>query len=231
MQFRNYFLSLIVSFLFLSPAVGQDTVSVIGKITSIQKSAGIIKGIQVEVDNFSWAPSNVQKTWLKEKNGKTYISIRLSYKEKPAWLKKGTFLSFSIYPLEHTTEFGFISATETEEPSNERIIFCHNQILDIKPGMNRRQVEAILKRDTSNEGIFKNQTYFGCTCGIGQIWQRNIWFKPKAMPDEIYWTVNKFKSWIKKNSASSPRPAANDVVVELSEANCEEIKNKRVLTP
>jgi hypothetical protein len=216
------FLAGVTAYLFNpSFAFSQDDVIVTGKVISIGQFSSSKKRVLVEVENIIRMPPNIRNAWLKSKNGKSYLSIRMAGGIDSEIFKKGEVFEFSLYPLEHTTDFGVVKVTKTEEPTNERIIFCHNQILGIKPGMNRRQVDAILKRSLNNEGVYKSQTYLGCTCGIGQVWQRNIWFKPKAIPSEIYWTVDRYENWLKQHGISQTASSPTDIVVELADANCE----------
>lgn len=202
----------------------QEEVVLTGKVISIEQLPSSRKRLLVDVEDIVRMPPQIKKAWLKSKNGKQYVSIRTAREYGPATIRKGEVLEFSLHPLEHTTDFELVRVTETEEPTNERIIFCHNQILDIKAGMNRRQVDAILKRSLNNEGAFKSQTYLGCTCGIGQVWQRNIWFKPEEMLNEVYWTVDRYENWLKQHGISQTASSPTDIVVELTDANCEPIE-------
>jgi len=207
----------------LNPSLSfaQEEVVLTGKVNTVEQLSGSRKRLLVDVEDIVRMLPQIRTVWLKSKNGKQYVSILTTKKYRQETIRKGEVLEFSLYPLEHTTDFELVRVTETEEPTNERIIFCHNQILDIKPGMTRQQVDLILKRSSDNEGVFKSQTYLGCTCGIGQVWQRNIWFKPKGMPNDEYWTTDRYEGWLKQHGIAQNVSSPTDVVVELADTNCE----------
>jgi len=223
LKMRKWIILASLSLYLLSPSFSsaQDEAVLVGKVISVEQLSGSRKRLLVDVEDIVRMPPQMKTAWLKSKNGKQYVSIRITNEHDPEMIRKGEVLEFSLYPLEHTTDFELVRVTEIEEPTSERIIFCHNQILDIKPGMTRRQVDSILKRSPNNEGVFKSQNYLGCTCGIGQVWQRNIWFKPKGIPNEVYWTTDQYENWIRKHGISQNVSSPTDVVVELADANCE----------
>ena len=97
---------------------GRDEVSIIGEIDCVDISyedfapgyGGSYDGqVFVTVRKIVKAPDYVREKWFIGEGANLMAVIRFSNSTKPKWLRYNGDLVFSLYPLEHTSDFGVLS--------------------------------------------------------------------------------------------------------------------------
>ncbi len=103
---------------FAPQVLGRDEVSIIGQIDCVDVHyedfapgyGGSYDGqVFVTVGKIVKAPGYVRKKWFIGEGENLMAVIRFSNSTKPKWLRYNGDLVFSLYPLEHTSDFGVLS--------------------------------------------------------------------------------------------------------------------------
>lgn len=106
----------------LAPQVlGRDNVTIIGQIDCVDMSyeefapgyGGSYDGqVFVTVRKIVKAPDYVREKWFVGEGDNLMAVIRFSNSTKPKWFRYNGDLVFSLYPLEHTSDFGVLSVKQ-----------------------------------------------------------------------------------------------------------------------
>lgn len=227
--------ALLVQFAFLSGeghAKEPEVIHIIGAITKIEDDSqarispsGNAKKVQVKilVEHIEQASKNVYRNWFVRDEISTYAFAEYVSEDKnPAWLSKAILIRFFLLPLEHTKRFQIVAAETVNgelDPSDEEILNCQDNLDQIKKGMTRDNLDQLGLRNISGDALYKSEKYISCRCDQSSIWARTVWFRPVAMPKEVYWTTDGYYDWLEK-SKSGHMPRNDDVVMEISDLDC-----------
>ena len=126
-KFNRFRLPVVLALLtatYALPVMGREEVSIIGEIDCVDIHyedfapgyGGSYDGqVFVTVRKIVKAPDYVKEKWFLGEGTNLTAVIRFSNSTKPKWLRYNGDLVFSLYPLEHTSDFGVRSVKQLYE--------------------------------------------------------------------------------------------------------------------